>query len=528
MLKNEAHVLIIPTSSSYSSFEDDKSAEKKPFLSRVSSYDDAIAATATASSTTSITTDSNNDQKKRRRRRPSDGSLSSSSSSSSSPRTIGENVEAAAAETAFVSRLCFNLLSYLGLGYRWIVRFLALGFYAMLIMPGVLQDYECFPAKFAYYYYKLDLYLPGNSEGLKPVLAFVTGGAWIIGYKAWGALLGLRLVERDIIVACIDYRNFPQATISDMVKDASEGISFLCNNISEYGGDPSRVFLMGQSAGAHIAGCALVKQAVKEYRGEATSWSVTQLKAYFGLSGGYNLGDLVDHFHNRGLYRSIFLRMMDGEQSLQCFSPELMVQDPSIRDAVLLLPPIILFHGTADYSIPVASSKNFADCLQRLGAQAELILYKDKTHTDLFIQDPLRGGTDELVKDVASFVHAGDEVALAKDAVAPPGKRLYCNADEENSLPMVAFSLMDYSAGKIFNRIKVGWNLEEDRWYCMHGFFKLRQNLSVCGYELVHHCIAGKMLVTVFGVPTQLFLQSFTKIDDAVSAFQNNLGSNGA
>ncbi|KAK9091111.1 hypothetical protein Sjap_024288 [Stephania japonica] len=404
MLKNEAHVLIIPTSSSYSSFEDDKSTENKPFLSRVSSYDATVA---------SIAANSNNEQKKRRRRTPSEGSLSSasSSSSSSSQRTIGENVEAAAAETVFVSRLCFNLLSYLGLGYRWIVRFLALGFYAMLIMPGVLQV--------AYYYYKsdkirrgipygdqprnrLDLYLPRNSDGLKPVVAFVTGGAWIIGYKAWGALLGLRLVERDIIVACIDYRNFPQATIGDMVKDASEGISFLCHNISEYGGDPSRIFLMGQSAGAHIAGCALVKQAVQEYRGEPTSWSVTQLKAYFGLSGG----------------------MMDGEESLQCFSPELMVQDPSIRDAVLLLPPIILFHGTADYSIPADSSKNFADCLQRLGAQAELILYKDKTHTDLFIQDPLRGGTDELVTDVASFVHAGDEVALAKDAVAPPGKRL--------------------------------------------------------------------------------------------------------
>ncbi|XP_039043600.1 probable isoprenylcysteine alpha-carbonyl methylesterase ICMEL2 [Hibiscus syriacus] len=52
---------------------------------------------------------------------------------------------------------------------------------------------------------------------------FVTGGAWIIGYKAWGSLLGLQLAERDIIVACIDYRNFPQGTISDMVKDVSQG-----------------------------------------------------------------------------------------------------------------------------------------------------------------------------------------------------------------------------------------------------------------------------------------------------------------
>ncbi|KAH7863509.1 hypothetical protein Vadar_018378 [Vaccinium darrowii] len=32
---------------------------------------------------------------------------------------------------------------------------------------------------------RFDLYLPKNSEGPDPVLAFVTGGAWIIGYKAW-------------------------------------------------------------------------------------------------------------------------------------------------------------------------------------------------------------------------------------------------------------------------------------------------------------------------------------------------------
>lgn len=48
-----------------------------------------------------------------------------------------------------------------------------------------------------------------------------------------------------------------------------------------------RVYLMGQSAGAHIAACALLEQAIKECgEGESTSWSVSQIKAYFGLSGG--------------------------------------------------------------------------------------------------------------------------------------------------------------------------------------------------------------------------------------------------
>lgn len=43
---------------------------------------------------------------------------------------------------------------------------------------------------------------------------------------------------------------------------------------------------MGQSAGAHIAACALLEQAVKEASGEKVSWSVSRIKAYFGLSGG--------------------------------------------------------------------------------------------------------------------------------------------------------------------------------------------------------------------------------------------------
>lgn len=44
---------------------------------------------------------------------------------------------------------------------------------------------------------------------------------------------------------------------------------------------------MGQSAGAHIAACALLEQATKESKGESISWRVSQIKAYFGLSGGY-------------------------------------------------------------------------------------------------------------------------------------------------------------------------------------------------------------------------------------------------
>ena len=51
--------------------------------------------------------------------------------------------------------------------------------------------------------------------------------------------------------------------------------------------------------------------------------------------------------------------MMEGEESLQSFSPELRIDDPSTGNAVSLLPPIILFHGTADYSIPSSARLEF-------------------------------------------------------------------------------------------------------------------------------------------------------------------------
>lgn len=416
-------------SSSFNENNNNKIRPVKPILSRASSFSSTINNT-----NNSIAGGVASFYQKRRRRVASDDSLSSVSNATSSRSSFGRDVRHVASETFLLTRLGLKMLTYLGVGYKWITRFLALGCYALLLLPGFIQ------VGYQYYFSsqirrsivygdkprnRLDLYLPKNCDEPKPVVAFITGGAWIIGYKAWGSLLGQQLSERDIIVACIDYRNFPQATISDMIADASEGISFVCNNIAEYGGDPNRIYLMGQSAGAHIAACTIVEHAIKEAgEGESTSWSLSQIKAYFGLSGGYNLFNLIDHFHSRGLYRSIFLSIMEGEESLRRFSPEVMVQDPNFGNAVSLLPPIVLFHGTGDYSIPSDASTSFAETLKRVGVKAEAILYEGKTHTDVFLQDPMRGGKDDMFDDLVAYIHADDAEALSRDGTAPLRRRL--------------------------------------------------------------------------------------------------------
>ncbi|KAK7386866.1 hypothetical protein VNO78_27208 [Psophocarpus tetragonolobus] len=431
---NDASASLLPHSPDSSAF---RNMSLKPPLPRASSFNAATSAAARGKASRHQHCFY---QKRRRRAASQDAfpfvtSVATATSTETPPAaraaSFGRDV---ASETFLLTRLGFTLLRYLGVGYKWITRFLALGCYAILLFPGFIQV--------GYYYFfsnqirrsivygdkprnRLDLYLPKNINGPKPVVAFITGGAWIIGYKAWGTLLGQQLSDRDIIVACIDYRNFPQGTISDMIADSSEGISFVCNHIAEYGGDPNRIYVMGQSAGAHIAACVLVEQAIKEAgEGETTSWSLSQIKAYFGLSGGYNLLKLIDHFNSRGLYRSVFLGIMEGEESLRRFSPEVMIQDPNIGNANSLLPPVVLFHGTGDYSIPSDASKTFAETLQKVGVTAESIMYEGKTHTDVFLQDPMRGGKDDMFEDLVAYIHSGDAEARAKDAAAPPRRRL--------------------------------------------------------------------------------------------------------
>ena len=140
------------------------------------------------------------------------------------------------------------------------------------------------------------------------------GGAWTIGYKAWGSLLARRLSKQGVLVACLDYRNFPQVlllcasfllqhlvplhttepcaavparavtagricgcaarqgTILDMLEDVNAGIGWTLAHAEEHGGDPQRTYLVGQSCGAQLAALALVTQARRPPRPCRLPW----------------------------------------------------------------------------------------------------------------------------------------------------------------------------------------------------------------------------------------------------------------
>jgi triacylglycerol lipase len=105
----------------------------------------------------------------------------------------------------------------------------------------------------------LDIFTAEDGASPRPVLIFVHGGGFIAGNKRtpespfydnvmlWAARHGYVGVN-------ITYRLAPKSPWPAAAEDVASAVQWVAANVSQSGGDPSRVFLMGHSAGAvHVA-----------------------------------------------------------------------------------------------------------------------------------------------------------------------------------------------------------------------------------------------------------------------------------
>ena len=108
----------------------------------------------------------------------------------------------------------------------------------------------------------LDIYYDVNEMSLKPVIIWIHGGAWCIGDKAYQmehkkqlfASLGYILVSINYRLSPYPYQIDDPGRIKFPIHniDIADAIYWISTHISQYGGDPSKMILLGHSAGAHL------------------------------------------------------------------------------------------------------------------------------------------------------------------------------------------------------------------------------------------------------------------------------------
>ncbi|MFM0501751.1 alpha/beta hydrolase [Paraburkholderia caffeinilytica] len=107
----------------------------------------------------------------------------------------------------------------------------------------------------------LDVFAPKDAAGL-PVVLFVHGGAFVEGDRNRSPEIYSNVLHYFARHGCVgvnmEYRLAPESIFPAGAEDVSRAVGWVTENVTEYGGDPRAIFVIGHSAGAaHVASYVL-------------------------------------------------------------------------------------------------------------------------------------------------------------------------------------------------------------------------------------------------------------------------------
>jgi acetyl esterase/lipase len=98
----------------------------------------------------------------------------------------------------------------------------------------------------------LDVYTLPDAKN-RPVVFWIHGGGWQTGDKSEVALKPRAFVDRGFVFVAANYRLLPDFPMETIVDDVATAVGWTHRHIRDHGGDPTRLYIMGHSAGAQLA-----------------------------------------------------------------------------------------------------------------------------------------------------------------------------------------------------------------------------------------------------------------------------------
>ena len=102
---------------------------------------------------------------------------------------------------------------------------------------------------------RLDVYRPKAAEGKTiPVIVSIHGGGWVYGDKELYQFYCMSLAQRGFAVVNFTYRLAPGHKFPAQLEDTNMVMEWVFAHAGEYGLDTRNIFMVGDSAGAHLLG----------------------------------------------------------------------------------------------------------------------------------------------------------------------------------------------------------------------------------------------------------------------------------
>ncbi len=239
---------------------------------------------------------------------------------------------------------------------------------------------------------KLDVYQPKGAtraDGTKTkgmsVVVFFYGGDWQTGSKTDYRFVAQALSGQGFIAVMPDYRLYPQVAFPAFVEDGALAIRWAHDNAARFGGDPSHIYLMGHSAGAHIA----VLLTLDERYLKGVGLDRSAIRATAGLSGPY---DFVPPPDDRGAFG------MARDDA----TPDPRIEPINFVDG--RAPPLLLVEGLQDTTVGPENTTKLAARIRQAGGKVRTIFYPERAHVGvvLSLAWPFRWLAPTL-RDVTAF-----------------------------------------------------------------------------------------------------------------------------
>jgi len=249
---------------------------------------------------------------------------------------------------------------------------------------------------------RLDVYRPEGSGGC-PVLFYVYGGSWNSGRKTLYAPAAQRLLPEGAVIVMPDYTTYPAAGYPRQTQEVAAALAWTLDHIHEYGGDPRKVVVVAQSAGAQVAGLALMDPqflAAHPKRAGAGTHSPAEVRGFLGISGVYDIETQLAYQAEKGQSGQYVMDVIGGRQNIAAASPATFVGPDTVRTR--------LIHGDRDTTVPLRMSIEFYERLRAAGAQTEFILYPGAGHSSILF-DALAHNPSRLITEILEFMHVATD-----------------------------------------------------------------------------------------------------------------------
>lgn len=112
----------------------------------------------------------------------------------------------------------------------------------------------------------LDVNIPGDDHGRLPVIISIHGGGWFYGSKEVYRFYMADLATRGFVTINFNYRLTPEYKFPAPIIDTTRVIQWVLKHADEYHMDTDHIFIVGDSAGGHLAGlygCLCTNEALR-------------------------------------------------------------------------------------------------------------------------------------------------------------------------------------------------------------------------------------------------------------------------